>query len=342
MPHARFTAYNAAVGIVWAALFGGTLGHTFGRNLDPVGRAAKYAGGALMVAIVIASAFAGALAGALAWRWVSKNRGRLAGYANVFSSYPVVVRLRERYDRQIRWLLRRLTPGQYLGLHLTVGLLAVIGCVQLFGELAEGLLTNDPIVRLDRSVAATLHDAATPVTTTAFLIVTALGSLETVALLGLSIVAYSGRKRRWLYVEVWLVALIGGVVLNQLLKAFFARPRPVFEDPLAMESTYSFPSGHAMESMILYGMLAYFAVHALSSWRTRTAVVFGATILVLLIGFSRMYLGVHYLSDVAAGYAAGGAWLGVCITGMEVVRDRRSRINGGRPKPNATSGATSG
>ncbi len=222
-----------------------------------------------------------------------------------------------------------------------MGLLAAVGCAWLFGGLAEDLLTNDPIVRVDRYVATTLHGFATPVTTTVFLVITALGSLETVALLGLAVAAYYGRKRRWLHVRVWLAALIGGFALNQLLKAFFARPRPVFEDPLVLESTYSFPSGHAMESMALYGMLAYFAVRASSTWRARTAVVFGAAILVLLIGFSRMYLGVHYLSDVAAGYAAGGAWLSACITGMEVVLGRRNKIEGARRKPDP-SGAAGG
>lgn len=296
----------------------------------------------VVVVALLALLFAVVL-GALAWRWVSKNRSRLAGYGNAFLSRPLVARLRERYDRQLRWLFRRLTPGQYLGLHLTAGLLAAVVCVQLFGGLAEGLVKNDPIVRLDRSVAETLHELATPATTTVFSIVTALGSLGTVALLGLSVAAYYGRKRRWLYVGAWLVALTGGAALNQLLKAVFARPRPVFEDPLAMESTYSFPSGHAMESMVMYGMLAYFVFRVLSTRRARSAVVFGAAVLVLLIGFSRIYLGVHYMSDVAAGYAAGGAWLSACITGMEAILDRRKRIEGGRPKPSPTSvGASRG
>lgn len=317
MPYGVFTAYNVAGGIVWAALYG-TLGYVFGRNLVLVERVVGYAGGALLavLALVVASV--------LAWRWVAKNRARLAGYANAVLNYPVVVRLRDRYDRQIRRLLRRLTPHQYLGLHLTAGLAVAVGCLWLFGGLAEDLLTNDPIVRVDQSVAATLHDAATPATTAVFLVITALGSLETVAPLGLIVAVYYGWKQHWFRVGVWLTALLGGFALNQLLKALFARPRPVFENPLLLESSYAFPSGHAMESLVLYGMLAYFLVLALKTWRARTAVVFGTALLVLLIGFSRTYLGVHYLSDVVAGYAAGGAWLSACITGMELVR-RRSR-----------------
>jgi len=114
-------------------------------------------------------------------------------------------------------------------------------------------------------------------------------------------------------------------MLNRLLKGLFVRPRPYFEHPLLIETSYSFPSGHAMESFVLYGMLAYFAVLALETWRARTAVVFGTALLVLLIGLSRMYLGVHYFSDVVAGYAAGGVWLSALITGAETVRRRKPR-----------------
>jgi undecaprenyl-diphosphatase len=70
-------------------------------------------------------------------------------------------------------------------------------------------------------------------------------------------------------------------------------------------------------------MLAFFCVLALRTWRARTAVVFGAALLVLLIGFSRMYLGVHYFSDVVAGFASGGIWLSALITGSETIRRRR-------------------
>jgi undecaprenyl-diphosphatase len=150
-----------------------------------------------------------------------------------------------------------------------------------------------------------------------------MGSVEVLALLGLIITVIYGLRRRWLHVGTSLAAVAGGAVLNQLLKELFARPRPSFADPLLSETSYSFPSGHAMLSLITYGVLAYFAVLALQTWRARTAVVFGAALLVILIGVSRMYLGVHYFSDVVAGFAVGGLWLSTLITGMETIRRRR-------------------
>ncbi len=86
-----------------------------------------------------------------------------------------------------------------------------------------------------------------------------------------------------------------------------------------------------MESFVVYGMLAYFAVLGLRSWESRVGVVCGAALLVVLIGFSRMYLGVHYFSDVIAGYAAGGVWLSALITGVETIqRSRKEAKIGGR------------
>ncbi len=231
-----------------------------------------------------------------------------------------MARLRSRYNRQLLWLRRRLTPGEYLGLHLTLGLLAAAGCLWIFGRLAGDIVSNDPLLSIDQMAATTLHELRTPALTPFFLVVTALGSIEAITLMSLVGAVIFGAWRRWLLFGTWVIAAGGSVVLILLLKALFARPRPFFEQPLLLEPYYSFPSGHAMEAVVLYGMLAYFAVLALRSWRARAAVVFGTSLLVLLIGFSRMYLGVHYLSDVVAGFAAGGVWLSTCITAMEFVR----------------------
>jgi membrane-associated phospholipid phosphatase len=236
-----------------------------------------------------------------------------------------VTRLRSRYDRQLLWIRRRLTPGEYLGLNLTLGLLAAAGCLWLFGRLAEDIVSNDPLVSFDQTVATTIHELRTPALTTFFLVVTALGSIEAIALVSLGSAVIFGAWRRWLLFGTWLITTGGSVMLLLLLKALFARPRPYVEHPLLLETYYSFPSGHAMEAVVLYGMLAYFAVLALRTWRARAAIIFGTSLLVLLIGFSRLYLGVHYFSDVVAGFAAGGVWLSTCITAMECVRQGTER-----------------
>jgi membrane-associated phospholipid phosphatase len=231
-----------------------------------------------------------------------------------------VTRLRSRYDRQLLWIRRRLTPGEYLGLYLTLGLLAAAGCLWLFRRIAEDIVSNDQLVSFDQTAATTIHELRTPALTTFFWDVTALGSIEAIALASLGGAVVFGTWRRWLLFGTWLIITGGSVVLLLLLKALFARPRPYVEQPLLLETYYSFPSGHAMEAVVLYGMLAYLAVLALRTWRARAAIIVGTSLLVLLIGFSRMYLGVHYPSDVVAGFAAGGVWLSICLMAMEFVR----------------------
>jgi len=129
-------------------------------------------------------------------------------------------------------------------------------------------------------------------------------------------------QRNWLTLAAWSVVVLGGEVLNLLLKDLFARPRPSFEHPLVVDTSYSFPSGQAMESVVVYGMLAYFVVLTSRAWGKRAVAVCGAAMIVLLIGFGRVYLSAHYVSDVVGGFAAGGAWLTAVITAWEAMRRR--------------------
>ena len=248
-----------------------------------------------------------------------------------------------RYERQLYWLLKQLTPGQYLGPQLTLGLFAAAGCLLIFGGVALELLSDGPLVRFDEAIAATLHAQATLPLTIFFLIVSALCSSGGVAFVGLLVVVAYGLRRRWLYAGMWFAAVSIGEILNLLLKESFARPPPSLRNQFLtpkleaytgnilpggdMITSYSFPSGHAMESVIMYGMLAYFGALTLQSGRARVAIVLGGVFLVLLIGFSRMFLGAHYFSDVIGGYAAGGVLLSVSIAGTETIRRRKTPAN---------------
>jgi membrane-associated phospholipid phosphatase len=213
--------------------------------------------------------------------------------------------------------------GRYVGRYpAALGLLITAGCACLFVALAVGVLAGGPLVRFDQSTADALHTYASevPSLTEAFRIVSVLGSLEALVLVGVLVAVALLVQRSWSVLVVWLVAALGGEALNLLLKNLFSRPRPSFDRPLVVETSYSFPSGQAMESLVVYGMLAYFAVLILKG-RGKSALSVGVVaVLVVLIGFSRVYLGAHYFSDVVGGFAAGGAWLSAVITGWEAMR----------------------
>lgn len=180
------------------------------------------------------------------------------------------------------------------------------------------------MARFDRWVADALHAHASgaPGLTEAVRFVGAPGSMVALALVSLAVAGALLAQRRWSALAAWLVAVLGGEALNLLLKDLFARPRPPFERPLVVETSYSFPSGQAMESLVVYGMLAYFAVLILRGSGKRAVAVVGAAVLVILIGFGRMYLGAHYFSDVVGGFVAGSAWLGAVMAGWEKIGRR--------------------
>jgi membrane-associated phospholipid phosphatase len=219
--------------------------------------------------------------------------------------------------------------GRYMSRHPpALGLLITTGCSCLFVVVAIGVLTGGPLIHLDCSIADALHTYASeaPSLTNSLRVVSILGSLEALALVGVLVAVALLMQRNWLTLAAWLVVVLGGEVLNLLLKDLFARPRPSFEHPLVVDTSFSFPSGQAMESVVVYGMLAYFVVLASRAWGKRVVSVGGAALIVLLIGFSRVYLGAHYVSDVVDGFAAGGAWLSAVITAWEAMR-RRAMAN---------------
>ena len=109
---------------------------------------------------------------------------------------------------------------------------------------------------------------------------------------------------------------IGGGLLNLILKAAYHRMRPEFADPVAWEPTPGFPSGHAMGSVFCYGLLAYLLVRILPRWpRWCAAVALGG--LVVANGFRRVYLGLHYLSDVVAAYPSGTGWVAIALSAVQ-------------------------
>jgi membrane-associated phospholipid phosphatase len=184
---------------------------------------------------------------------------------------------------------------------------------------------GETIVGVDGWVAAGLHAHASPPLTTFFSLVTELGGttlLVAVAVLAAACLARLGRRRDAALV---LVALAGAEVLTWSLKALFQRERPTFDDPLATESSFSYPSGHALVSVAVYGALAYVLLAGGSRPRGRAVVAGCAALVVLAVGFSRLYLGVHYLSDVLAGYAVGCAWL------LLITSRRRARFDEALP-----------
>jgi undecaprenyl-diphosphatase len=224
------------------------------------------------------------------------------------------------------FLRRRLSTEEYLGLHLTVGLLLSAAALGLFAWVAHVVIGQGAIVRFDNEFGESLahHREAHPWARGFFFGVTQLGSVEFMTGLVLAVGLLLLVRRQRLLALVWLFAVLGGGLLDAGIKLVFQRERPAFRDPGILETTASFPSGHSMGSIIGYGLLAYFLILILPRGWMRWTIPVLLIGVALLIGCSRIYLGAHYFSDVLGGFLVGTAWLAACITGIEAIR-RRTR-----------------
>jgi membrane-associated phospholipid phosphatase len=192
------------------------------------------------------------------------------------------------------------------GAPLAGALLALALSLWAFGLIAGVVVADE--TGTDQRLADWLHERATDPLTDFFEGVTFLGNFVTLLAVTLVAAIVLWRRRERVAAAFVVLALAGAQLLSNGLKLVFQRERPFFPDPLATASTFSFPSGHALVSLAVYGAIALVLARHFST--RRQALLFGAVaVLVLAIGFSRLYLGVHFLSDVLAGYAAGIAWL---------------------------------
>jgi undecaprenyl-diphosphatase len=212
---------------------------------------------------------------------------------------------------------------RYLGVWLLGGLAAAAGSLLFLAWLADEVLEGSTL-NFDESVRLFINSHASNSLTQIMQFVTMLGSTIWLVSLGvcLAIIFFILRWRR--SIVVFVVTMAGAITLNIILKLSFKRTRPAAFFDTALPSSYSFPSGHALLSLCFYGALAAIIVPHLSRTVTRASIWAAAGLLVALIGFSRIYLGVHYPSDVLAGYAAAIVWVVIVGAGDRMLR-RKTR-----------------
>jgi membrane-associated phospholipid phosphatase len=203
------------------------------------------------------------------------------------------------------------------GLPLLGALFVLAGSLWAFGLIVDEQIREEETSN-DERLAEWLHGRATDPLTDVFRAITTLGNFITLVVVTLIAVAVLWRWRERIDALFVALAFVGAQVLSSGMKLGFQRERPFFPDPLATESTFSFPSGHALVSLAVYGSIALVLARRLPR-RLDRILLFGTTaILILAIGFSRLYLGVHFLSDVLAGFAAGAAWLALLYVALEL------------------------
>jgi membrane protein DedA with SNARE-associated domain/membrane-associated phospholipid phosphatase len=321
MPYGTFMLWNALGGITWASIFG-VLGYIFGRNLP---RLERYIGQASMAAALLAALV---VTLALVARWFSANRATIsAQMSERWRSTAVDPRFstfRSRHQRLWGLVAGRFARGEYLLIHLAFGLTLSVIVLWIFADVTEDVIHHDPLTRFDLALASLMHRHDASIVHRFFHDVSLAGSPLVMATLAIVVSVVLAIRREGIILSGWIAAFLGASLLGRLLEAFVSRPRTAAEAELLAGSAFSLPTGHALGSLIGYGLLAYLLVGFVVKRRdVETVIVITAAALVLATGMSRLYFGLLYFSDIVGLYAAGSVWLAACITGIEIAHRQR-------------------
>jgi undecaprenyl-diphosphatase len=198
-----------------------------------------------------------------------------------------------------------------------IGFLIIVILVtgMIFASLAEDIVNRETLSAFDPIFGSWLVARTNLSGDHVFAMITFLGNALIISTGTLLIGVWLAERRNWRKLTLLFSAVAGGALLNLVLKNVFQRTRPLIPGAYSVETGFSFPSGHSMISLVFYGAVAYIALTYVKSKKQKIFIIAGALVICALVGFSRLYLGVHFLTDVLAGWAAGGLWLAICILG---------------------------
>ena len=235
------------------------------------------------------------------------------GFIQVGHPCPASAPSAERYSGNVEKSSRELIAGY----------VAAAAALLLFGWLARDVLRHQTI-RFDEFVRGGLHGLASPGLTAFFRAITWMGSELFLVPFGALMVGWLAAAGRRHAAALLVLAALGGELLDQILKLAFRRGRPDAFFGYPLPPSYSFPSGHAMSSVCFFGVLAALLTVRMASRAKRAVTWAAAAFIALVIGMSRIYLGVHYPSDVVAGYCAAVIWVAAVRVGYVMWLRRRA------------------
>jgi membrane-associated protein len=328
MSLSRFTFFNAIGAAIWSVVFCG-IGYFFGKHPPAFGH------GLVRAALVVAVGLALLVTVAVAGGWLveeSDAAWRAEGtlWHRVLITPPVRW-LAGHSPRARAFLFRRFSPGDYLGLHLTLGLGLSLIALLIFGDVMNLLLTSAAVPHFDIALAAALRETASPRSDAWWRVVSGLDAIPVVILPGLALGLLLVPRRGWLPFIGWSGAMIGTLVLDRAAQYFVFPTRSAIPAPAAF--AWGTPSGRAIDAVVGYGMAAYLLILLAPRHRTGIVAVASVTVLVLAACFGRLYLGEGYFSDLVSGIAAGCMWLSASLTGLEVARRRAEQGRRSTPSP---------
>lgn len=205
----------------------------------------------------------------------------------------------------------------FTGLPLTIFVIVFLVLLGTFLGITSAIVNSYSIVKVDATFAHFLFDHRTPGLTQFFYVMTNFGGQIVIISLVMISLTYLYFKKELMYLYALLLTFMGTEASVFLIKIFINRDRPGEDLAFYLEESKSFPSGHAAASMAFFGFVTYYLIHHFSKRNYRALAVTCGVLVIGLIGFSRLYLGVHFLSDVLGGFLVAGLWLVAAITFRE-------------------------
>ena len=224
----------------------------------------------------------------------------------------------QKHPRSISFLKARFDTTVFSGLTLSIFTLAFVYVLALFAGVVEDLITSDPIIAADIRIANLFFVFRTDVLTNIFTWITLLGKSQVILVfIFISVAVLWLWQKKYCFLPLF-IAVTGSEAFTYLGKLAFHRPRP--EMAVYAEHSFSFPSGHATIAVAFYGFVGYLLMRFSQSWNRKVNIFFTTILIIIAIGFSRVYLGVHYVSDVWSGYLFGAMWLIIAVSFSEWLR----------------------
>lgn len=243
---------------------------------------------------------------------------------------PEMQKFFKKHPHIFHFVKKRLSPDEKFGLYLTVGTIATSIFIFFFFSIIQDLINQDSLIQSDLRLINLVQIFRTPVFNNLMLFITYLGKWQIVFFGVIVIGAIFLIFRKGHYLTVLIISVLGGEVFVWIVKNLIERPRPPLINALAPEKSFSFPSGHSFIAFSFYGLLTYFLFRKARGKVLKTLSIVSGAIIIIAIGFSRIYLGAHWPSDVLASFVSGAAWLSVLITALEI-RRKFNFMKGGTP-----------
>jgi len=320
-----FLFWNVSSSLLWAA-FHIALGYFFGQTWQVIILWSNRI--AVFIAIFIIAVIIFYL---LEWLIAKKGKKILAFLISIWRSIthaiagnPDVLKITAKHPLFFEFIKKRLDRNKLSGLPTSLLAMAFLYILFLFVGIVEKIITSNAIITTDTNVANLLAVFRSAELSNVFLWITLLGKWQIILGFAGASAGILWLWRQRTYIAPLFLAILGSEIFAWLGKITIHRARP--ENSVYTENSFSFPSGHATLSIAFYGWLAYMLIRRAKRWPAKVNIFFTAAGIILLVGFSRLYLGVHYVSDVWGGYLVGALWLIISISVSEWLNYKKNSI----------------